>query len=141
MDNVDIKSSTNDPKEQFMMISNYIKDIAKRLVMICPSAIFVVFARPVTSTLPLVSEIFRRYGQWNPDKVIGSVGIDKMRIEAMAGNLFDLDPAFISIPIVGGADSMTVVPLITRAQSLTQISRVNYYIQFVNNNNMLIFFC
>ncbi|XP_011301009.1 probable malate dehydrogenase, mitochondrial [Fopius arisanus] len=123
MDNAEGKILSTEPKIQLMMSSNYVKEMANEISNINPCALVAVFARPVTATLPLVSEIFNRRNCWDPNKILGSVALDVMRIESMAANLFHLNPSFLSVPMTGGADSTTSVPLLTIAKPLNHISR------------------
>ncbi|XP_015115384.1 probable malate dehydrogenase, mitochondrial [Diachasma alloeum] len=123
MDNADGRILSTEPKLQLMMSSTYVREMASEISKINPSALLAVFARPVTATVPLVSEIFNKRKCWDPNKILGSVALDAMRIESMAANLFHLNPSFLSIPVVGGADPSTLVPLLTIAKPLNYISQ------------------
>ncbi|XP_063976463.1 malate dehydrogenase, mitochondrial-like [Diachasmimorpha longicaudata] len=123
MDNTDGRILSTEPKLQLMMSSTYIKEMGNEISKINPSALLAVFARPVTATVPLISEIFQTNKCWDPNKILGSVALDTMRIESMAANLFYLNSSFLSIPVVGGADPSTIVPLLTKAKPLTHISQ------------------
>ncbi|KAG7201601.1 hypothetical protein KM043_004342 [Ampulex compressa] len=110
------------PVEQFKATSGYICEMAEETVRCAPDALIAVFARPVTTTLAAVSEIYKCAGWWDPDRLIGSIALESMRIEAMTANLLDLNPAFLSVPIVGGADPYTIVPLLSRARPINRFT-------------------
>lgn len=124
MDENDFTSGKSSSHGQFLASSDYVKTVTEMMVKSCPNAIVAVFANPVTANLPLVSDIYRRARVWNPDKIIGSTAIHSMRIESIAANFLDLNPAFATIPIVGGADACTVVPLFSQAKPINQFSTV-----------------
>ena len=132
MDEADYDTGNLDPLDQFISSSCYVHRMAKTILKHCPKSIVAVFARPVTATLPLVSEIYRSCGKWDPNKIVGSTAIDNMRIESMTAGLFDLNPAFLSVPIVGGADPSTVVPLFSKSKTLDQFSLVRSVSQISN---------
>ncbi|XP_046591753.1 probable malate dehydrogenase, mitochondrial [Neodiprion lecontei] len=123
MDEEDFTLGKASSHGQFLAGSQHVKVVAEKMVHCCPTALVAVFAHPVTATLPLISEIYKRAGCWDPNRIVGSVAIDSMRIQAMAANLFDLNPAFTTVPIVGGADACTVVPLLSRAKPVNQFSK------------------
>ncbi|XP_003705029.2 malate dehydrogenase [Megachile rotundata] len=99
---------------QFGAASAYVHKMAEKMVQFCSNSLVAVFARPVTATLPMVSEIYKHAKWWDPDRIIGSTALDHMRMEAITANLLDLNPAFLSVPVVGGADTSTIVPLLSR---------------------------
>lgn len=100
---------------QFEDATAYTCEMAEQMVTVSSNALVVVFVRPVTVMLPMVSEIYKLAGWWDPDRIVGSVALDRMRMEATTANLLNLNPAFLSIPMVGGADPYTIVPLLSRA--------------------------
>ncbi|XP_043284471.1 malate dehydrogenase-like [Venturia canescens] len=122
MDEKDFSLGKLGPFEQFSKTSSYISKMANCMAQTCPSALVAVFARPVTASLPMVSEVYNFYGWWDPNRIIGSCAIDAMRIESMTANLFDLNPSYLSVPIVGGADPCTVVPILSKAKPYNQFS-------------------
>ncbi|XP_015610347.2 probable malate dehydrogenase, mitochondrial [Cephus cinctus] len=123
MDETDFDMGKAGPLAQFMVTSTYVKRMAEKMIHACPTALVAIFARPVTSSLAMVSELYKRAGWWDPDRIIGSTAIDCMRIEAMAAHLLDLNPAYFSVPIVGGADPCTVVPLLSHAKPINLFTK------------------
>lgn len=98
--------------------------MTEHMIAICPTALVAIFAKPVTSILSMVSQIYKHAGKWDPNKLIGSASAEIMQIEAMTGNILDLNPASILIPVVGGADLNTIVPLLSCAEPINQFTTV-----------------
>lgn len=111
-----------DPYVQLNKCSKYIHQIVEHIIAICPTALVVVFTKPVTATLSMVSEIYKHAGKWDPNRLIGSVSTEIMRIETITGNILDLNPAFITIPIAGGADLNTIVPLLSCTKPINEFT-------------------
>lgn len=109
---------------QFEAASSYVCEMAEQMVQISSESLVAVFTRPVTATLPIVSEIYKLAGWWDPDRIIGSIALNRMRMETITANLLDLNPAFLSIPMIGGADSNTIVPLLSCASPMNRFSNV-----------------
>ncbi|CAK9800148.1 Malate dehydrogenase, mitochondrial [Anthophora plagiata] len=108
------------PVAHFEVASPYVCEMAEQMVQISSESLVAIFARPVTATLPIVSEIYKLAGWWDPDRIIGSTALDRMRMEAITASLLDLNPAFLSVPMVGGADSNTIVPVLSCATPMNQ---------------------
>lgn len=112
------------PAAQFEAASTYVSEMAEQMVQLSSESLVAVFTRPVTAILPMVSEIYKLAGWWDPDRIIGSTAHDRMRMEALTANLLDLNPAFLSVPMVGGADSNTIVPLLSCASPINRFNNV-----------------
>lgn len=111
-------------REQFKSTADYVRQMTDRMLRFCPDAVVAVFARPVTATLAMVSEIFRCSGWWNPDRIIGSTATYGGRIEEMTAAILNLERASLSVPLAGGADAQTVVPLLSRTVPFNQFTNV-----------------
>ncbi|KAK1127450.1 hypothetical protein K0M31_003988 [Melipona bicolor] len=112
------------PTVQFEAVSSYVSEMAEQMAQLSSESLVAVFTRPVTATLPMVSEIYKLAGWWDPDRIIGSIARDRMRMEALTANLLDLNPAFLSVPMVGGADLNTIVPLLSCASPINRFTNV-----------------
>jgi len=125
MDETDVAAVGNTAiQEQFKSTADYVRQMTDRILRFCPDALVAVFVRPVTATLAMVSEIFRSSGWWNPDRIIGSTAMYGERIEEMAAAILNLERASLSVPLAGGADARTIVPLLSRAVPFNQFTNV-----------------
>ncbi|CAB1446868.1 unnamed protein product [Pleuronectes platessa] len=80
----------------------------------CPEAIVCIIANPVNSTIPITSEIMKKYGVYNPNKVFGVTTLDIVRANAFVAELKGLDPARVNVPVIGGHAGVTIIPLISQ---------------------------
>ncbi|XP_054006221.1 uncharacterized protein LOC128891066 [Hylaeus anthracinus] len=124
MDERDPNTMDSNFPAQFEALTAYTCEMAEQMVTVSSDALVAVFARPVTTTLPMVSEIYKLAGWWDPDRIIGSTSHERMRMEATTANLLNLNPAFLSIPMVGGADPYTIVPLLSQACPINRFTNV-----------------
>lgn len=80
----------------------------------CPEAVICVIANPVNSTIPIASEVMKKYGVYNPNKVFGVTTLDIVRANAFVADLKGLDPARVNVPVIGGHAGVTIIPLISQ---------------------------
>uniref|UniRef100_G3NRT5 Malate dehydrogenase n=1 Tax=Gasterosteus aculeatus aculeatus TaxID=481459 RepID=G3NRT5_GASAC len=80
----------------------------------CPEAMICVIANPVNSTIPITSEVMKKYGVYNPNKVFGVTTLDIVRANAFVAELKGLDPARVNVPVIGGHAGKTIIPLISQ---------------------------
>ncbi|KAK4874158.1 hypothetical protein RN001_013518 [Aquatica leii] len=84
-----------------------------------PKSLIAVCVRPVSTTMPIVSDIFRNTHWYHPGRIIGSSALTQARINSYIGLFQDLDPRCVHVPIIGGPDTDNVVPLLSRALPAT----------------------
>ncbi|XP_011877024.1 PREDICTED: probable malate dehydrogenase, mitochondrial [Vollenhovia emeryi] len=134
MDETDVAAAGSAmAREQFKSTADYVRQMTDRILRFCPDAVVAVFARPVTATLAMVSEICRCAGWWNPDRLVGSTASYGGRIEGTAAAILNLERASLSVPLAGGADVRTVVPLLSRAVPFNQFTNVRARVSIVDN--------
>lgn len=130
MDETDINvKNSMTPQAQFKSAADYVRQTTDQILRFCPDALVAVFAHPVTATLAMVSEIFRCSGWWNPDRIIGSTAMHGAHIERITKMLLNLEDANLSMPLAGGADAHTIVPLFSRAIPFNQFTNVRKSIE------------
>lgn len=80
----------------------------------CPTAMICVIANPVNSTVPILSEVMKKHGVYDPKRVFGVTTLDIVRANAFVAELKGLDPAGVNVPVVGGHAGKTIIPLLSR---------------------------
>lgn len=63
----------------FNINAGIIKTLAEGVVKNCPRAIVNVISNPVNSTVPIVAEVFKKAGIYDPRKVLGVTTLDVVR--------------------------------------------------------------
>ncbi|KAM4648435.1 malate dehydrogenase, mitochondrial isoform 2-T2 [Amazona ochrocephala] len=80
----------------------------------CPEAMICIISNPVNSTIPITSEVFKKHGVYNPKKIFGVTTLDIVRANTFVAELKGLDPAQVSVPVIGGHAGKTIIPLISQ---------------------------
>lgn len=80
----------------------------------CPEALICIISNPVNSTIPITSEIMKKHGVYNPNKVFGVTTLDIVRANTFVAELKGLDPARVNVPVIGGHAGKTIIPLISQ---------------------------
>ncbi|KTF77570.1 hypothetical protein cypCar_00009995 [Cyprinus carpio] len=80
----------------------------------CPQAMICIISNPVNSTIPITSEVMKKHGVYNPNRVFGVTTLDIVRANAFVAELKGLDPARVNVPVVGGHAGKTIIPLISQ---------------------------
>ncbi|NXU55160.1 MDHM protein, partial [Turnix velox] len=78
----------------------------------CPEAMICIISNPVNSTIPITSEVFKKHGVYNPKKIFGVTTLDIVRANTFVAELKGLDPAKVSVPVIGGHAGKTIIPRI-----------------------------
>merc|ERR1712020_183086 len=94
--------------------ASIVANLAKACAEACPDAIVAIISNPVNSTVPIASELFKKAGKYNPNKIFGVTTLDVVRANTFIGNLKGLDPAKVNCPVVGGHAGITIMPLISQ---------------------------
>ena len=59
--------------------------LAKAAAKVCPNAMIAIISNPVNSTVPIASEMFKKAGVYNPNKIFGVTTLDIVRANAFIG--------------------------------------------------------
>lgn len=80
----------------------------------CPEAMICIISNPVNSTIPITSEVFKKHGVYNANRIFGVTTLDIVRANTFIAELKGLDPARVGVPVVGGHAGKTIIPLISQ---------------------------
>merc|ERR1712110_473757 len=87
---------------------------AKASAEACPDAMIAIISNPVNSTVPIASEIFKKAGKLNPNKIFGVTTLDIVRANTFIAELKGLDPQDVNCPVIGGHAGITILPVISQ---------------------------
>jgi hypothetical protein len=79
-----------------------VRSLCKGVARFCPQAWVAIISNPVNSTVPIAAEVFRRAGTFDPARLFGVTTLDVVRANAFVGEALGLDPAQVSVPVIGG---------------------------------------
>lgn len=98
----------------FVTNASIVATLAAAAAKVCPAAMLAVISNPINSTVPIVAEVFKKAGVYNPRKLFGVTTLDVVRTREFVGALEGLDPALVSCPVVGGHAGATILPLLSQ---------------------------
>ncbi|KAM3965340.1 malate dehydrogenase, mitochondrial [Aphomia sociella] len=92
-----------------------VTEIALQICNTCPSAFTIVATEPVESMVPLIGEIQRLRGVYNPRALLGCVELNCVRANTVLADFLKAPPESIRVPVIGGATPNTMVPVLSAA--------------------------
>ncbi|CAN7949092.1 unnamed protein product [Ixodes pacificus] len=95
--------------------ASIVRDLADACAQACPKAFLCIISNPVNSTVPIASEVFKKRGVYDPNRIFGVTSLDIVRANAFVAEAKGLDPATVNVPVVGGHSGVTIVPLLSQA--------------------------
>jgi malate dehydrogenase len=96
--------------------ASIVRDLAKAAADSAPEANILVISNPVNSTVPIVAEIFKGKGVYNPKRLFGVTTLDVVRASRFVSEIKGTDPADEQITVVGGHSGVTIVPLFSQSK-------------------------
>ncbi|EUC54113.1 malate dehydrogenase [Rhizoctonia solani AG-3 Rhs1AP] len=101
----------------FKINAGIIRDLAIAIATNAPKAFILVISNPVNSTVPIVAEILKKHGVFDPKRLFGVTTLDVVRastfIATVAGSP-SAAPTYTA-PVVGGHSGVTIIPLLSQA--------------------------
>ncbi|KIP06377.1 hypothetical protein PHLGIDRAFT_19452 [Phlebiopsis gigantea 11061_1 CR5-6] len=115
----------------FKINAGIVRDLATGIAKNAPKAFVLVISNPVNSTVPIVAEVFKQHGVFDPKRLFGVTTLDVVRASTFVAEVLgDLSKApSITVPVVGGHSGVTIVPLLSQSSAalpadFTQDARV-----------------
>merc|ERR1712012_716209 len=94
--------------------ASIVAKLAQAAAEVCPDACLAIISNPVNSTVLIASEMFKKAGKYNPNKIFGVTTLDIVRANKFISELKGLDPQDVNCPVVGGHAGVTIMPLISQ---------------------------
>jgi len=120
----------------FKINAGIVRDLATAAAKCAPRAFMCIISNPVNSTVPIVAEVFKKHGNYDPKRIFGVTTLDLVRASTFTSELVTtLKPTTAVIPVVGGHSGVTIIPLLsqvagTDALSQEQLKTLTKRIQF-----------
>ncbi|KAF8485483.1 malate dehydrogenase [Gautieria morchelliformis] len=102
----------------FKINAGIVRDLATGIATTCPKAFVLVISNPVNSTVPIVAEVFKKHGVFDPKRLFGVTTLDVVRASTFVSEVLNdvsLAPK-VTVPVVGGHSGVTIIPLLSQAQ-------------------------
>ncbi|PWO01185.1 putative MDH1-malate dehydrogenase precursor, mitochondrial [Tilletiopsis washingtonensis] len=102
----------------FNINASIVRDTAIGIATHAPKAFVLIISNPVNSTVPIVAEVFKKKGVYDPKRLFGVTTLDVVRASTFVSEANGASEKSLeySIPIVGGHSGETIVPLISASQ-------------------------
>lgn len=95
--------------------ASIVRDLAKAAAEASHDANILVISNPVNSTVPIVAEVFKARGVYNPKRLFGVTTLDVVRASRFISQVKKTDPTKEQVPVVGGHSGVTIVPLLSQS--------------------------
>ncbi|KAI0298980.1 NAD-malate dehydrogenase [Multifurca ochricompacta] len=101
----------------FKINAGIVRDLATGIATTAPKAFVLVISNPVNSTVPIVAEVFKQHGTFDPKRLFGVTTLDVVRASTFVSEVInDLSKApEIVVPVVGGHSGVTIVPILSQS--------------------------
>uniref|UniRef100_A0A8H7XYF2 Malate dehydrogenase n=1 Tax=Psilocybe cubensis TaxID=181762 RepID=A0A8H7XYF2_PSICU len=101
----------------FKINAGIVKDLATGIATTAPKAFVLVISNPVNSTVPIVAEVFKKFGTYDPKRLFGVTTLDVVRASTFVAEIHgDLSLSKdVVVPVVGGHSGVTIVPLLSQS--------------------------
>ncbi|CCF50069.1 hypothetical protein NDA11_000820 [Ustilago hordei] len=102
----------------FNINAGIVRDIAVGIAEHSPKAFVLVISNPVNSTVPIVAEVLKKKGVYDPRRLFGVTTLDVVRASTFLAEAAGKPTESLNyrIPVVGGHSGVTIVPLISQSQ-------------------------
>ncbi|RIB16047.1 malate dehydrogenase, NAD-dependent [Gigaspora rosea] len=110
-----------------------VKDLATAAAQYAPKAHMAIISNPVNSTVPIVSEIFKKYKVYDPKRIFGVTTLDVVRASRFTSQLKGTSTKNEKITVVGGHSGVTIIPLLSQTGSTftdDELKALTHRIQF-----------
>ena len=97
----------------FATNATIVRNLTAACAQHCPNAHILVISNPVNSTVPIAVETMKAAGVASPS-VFGVTTLDLVRAKTFIGQIWNVDPQNVTIPVIGGHSGPTIVPLLSQ---------------------------
>ncbi|KAH9645494.1 hypothetical protein HF086_007010 [Spodoptera exigua] len=100
----------------FNVNASIVRDLAQCIAVHAPKAIICIITNPVNSMVPIASEVMKKNGVYDPNRILGVTTLDVVRSCTFIGAINGIDPRSVSIPVIGGHSGVTIIPLLSQCK-------------------------
>lgn len=107
----------------FNINAGIVKNLAQGAVKNCPKAFIAVISNPVNSTVPIVCEVFKQNGVFDPKRIFGVTTLDIVRAGTFVSEVSGSDVLNTDVTVIGGHSGATIIPVLSKVYHLLELSR------------------
>lgn len=118
----------------FAINAGIVSELVEGIAEVCPKCMVCIISNPVNSTVPIAAEVLKKKGVYDPRRLFGVSALDIVRSNKFVGEILNVDPAEVNVPVIGGHSGVTILPLLSQITpniplSAEQISALTKRIQ------------
>lgn len=99
----------------FNVNAGVVKTLAEAIARNCPKALVGIITNPVNSCVPIASEVLKKQGCYDPNRIFGVSTLDVVRAQAFIGEAIGRNPQEVTIPVIGGHSGVTILPVLSQS--------------------------
>jgi malate dehydrogenase len=99
----------------FKINAGIVKSLIEACGQHCPKALLNIISNPVNSTVPIASEVLKKQGVYDKNRVLGVTTLDVVRAKTFYADKAGVDVEKVDVPVVGGHAGVTILPLFSQA--------------------------
>lgn len=107
----------------FSINAGIVRDLAAAVAENAPNACILVISNPVNSTVPIVAEVLKQKGVYNPKKLFGVTTLDVIRSSRFISEVQGTNPTTERVTVIGGHSGITIIPLISQTKHKASIPK------------------
>ncbi|XP_022221426.2 probable malate dehydrogenase, mitochondrial [Drosophila obscura] len=89
-------------------------DVANAVSAACPGALLAFITNPINTIVPIVAEILKSKGVYDPRRLFGVTTLDVVRSKTFLGKSIGVQPEEVTIPVIGGHAGLTILPVLSQ---------------------------
>lgn len=109
----------------FNVNAGIVRDLTQCIAVHAPKAIICIITNPVNSMVPIASEVMKKNGVYDPNRILGVTTLDIVRSRCFVGEINGVDPRTVKIPVIGGHSGVTIIPVLSQCKPAPQIQEQN----------------
>ncbi|XP_016992277.1 malate dehydrogenase 1, mitochondrial [Drosophila rhopaloa] len=93
-------------------------EVAHAASAVCPGALLAFITNPINVIVPIVATILKAKGTYDPNRLFGVTTLDVVRSKTFIGDILNVDPRTVDLPVIGGHTGHTILPILSQCQPL-----------------------
>uniref|UniRef100_A0A2N9J1E8 Malate dehydrogenase n=1 Tax=Fagus sylvatica TaxID=28930 RepID=A0A2N9J1E8_FAGSY len=99
----------------FNINAGIVRTLCEGIAKCCPNAIVNLISNPVNSTIPIAAEVFKKFGTYDPKRLLGVTTLDVVRANTFV-RCWGLILGKSMFQFVGGHAGVTILPLLSQVK-------------------------
>ncbi|CAG8557835.1 9980_t:CDS:2 [Paraglomus occultum] len=98
----------------FKKNADIVRGLATAIAQFAPQAFILIISNPVNSTVPIVAEVLKQRGVFDPKRLFGVTTLDIVRASTFTAQISGAFSSDVTVPVIGGHSGVTIIPLLSK---------------------------